>query len=65
MANKLLNNLIEIIENRPVNENLHYFICPFNNGYIINTLNHMKKFPETISVYNTLSKFKDLEPLAN
>ncbi len=44
---------IKEINNRSRNICLHWFICKWNDGFIIHSSAHMKKFPETEYVYAT------------
>ena len=53
-----LEEAIEIVSRRPKNENLHWFICKWNDGFIIHSSSHIKRFPNTEYLYTTDEKIK-------
>lgn len=38
---------------RPRNINLHWFVCKWNDGYIIHSSTYMRRFPDTKYVFST------------
>lgn len=35
------------------NVNLHWFVCKWNEGYIVHSTSYMRRFPDTPFVYST------------
>lgn len=58
-----LKQAISTVNKRSRNINLHWFICKWNNGYIIHSSTYMRHFPDTEYVYSTgpLNKIWELE----
>lgn len=48
-----LDEAIKEINIRPVNQNLNYFICKWNDGYCINLSSYMKRNPHIEYIYST------------
>ncbi len=48
-----LKEAIKECDDRPRNMNLHWFVCEWNDGYIIHSSTYMKRFPDTKYVYST------------
>lgn len=48
-----LQEAISQVNKRSCNANLQWFICKWNNGYIIHSTSYMKRFPDTKFVYST------------
>ena len=48
-----LEEAINEINKRSINICLHWYVCKWNDDYIIHSSTYMKKFPETSYVYAT------------
>lgn len=48
-----LEEAIACAENRSRNINLHWFVCEWNDGYIIHSTGHMLRHPEIKYVWST------------
>jgi len=44
---------IEAADSKPRNENLRYYVCKWNNGYIIHCSSYMKRNPHIKYIYKT------------
>lgn len=53
-----LEQAIEIARKKPTNENLHWFVGKWNDGYIIYSSTYMKRNPGVKYVYSTLETKK-------
>lgn len=48
-----LQEAVFLVNKRSCNINLQWFICKWNDGYIIHSTTYMKRFPNTNYVYST------------
>jgi len=48
-----LEEAIKSADSRSRNMNLHWFVCEWNDGYIIHSSSHMIRFPDTKYVWST------------
>ena len=53
-----LKEAIKEVLKRPRNSNLEFYICKWNDGYIIHSTSYMLRFPDTVYVYSTAEKVK-------
>lgn len=49
----MLEQFIEDANNRPTNENLHYYVCEWNDSYIIHTNSYIDKWEIEDWIYST------------
>ncbi len=48
-----LEEAIEIVNGRPKNISLHWFVSKWNDGYIIHSSIYMQRYPQVEWVYST------------
>jgi hypothetical protein len=54
-----LQEAIDIVNKKPCNVNLNWFISEWNGGYIIHSSTYMERNPGTIYIYSKITKHED------
>lgn len=49
----MLKYFIEVANSRPTNENLHYYVCEYNDSFIIHTNQYIDKWEINDWLYST------------
>lgn len=48
-----LDEAIKIADSKPKNQNLHWYVSEWNDGFIIHSSTYMKMHPEVDYIYST------------